>query len=161
MPPPPNRRRPASPISPARVVRRPSLARTTAKSPQLFPKVTRRTFKHLPDGVKVQILEHNDKLVSKLKRELGADWTCQIAARNRARSSPGSSRQQTSSSTSQAANASNANANNQTGEPPATPPPQLPATSSNSPPPDDPSRDGSSIPRALWPSPLPLQRTSL
>ena len=78
MPPPNRRSHPPSPVSPARVVRRASLARSTRRSPQVFPSVTRSTYKHLPDDMKHRLLGHAFGIMRKLKRDLGDDWQAQI-----------------------------------------------------------------------------------
>ena len=62
---------PTSPLSPAKVVRRAILAGATRREPQVYPIVTRKTFKHLPRGTKRRILVHAEKVTAKLRRDLG------------------------------------------------------------------------------------------
>ena len=62
---------PTSPLSPAKVVRRATLAGATRREPQVYPIVARETFKHLPRGTKRRILAHAEKVTAKLRRDLG------------------------------------------------------------------------------------------
>ena len=165
MPPPNRRSHPPSPVSPARVVRRASLARSTRRSPQVFPSVTRSTYKHLPDDMKHRLLGHAFGIMRKLKRDLGEDWQAQIMPDR----SPGSTIATGASGAASPAGDRNAPAaagvGGATQSPTSRAPRRHPHASAFWPSPtspgvpaEDPSRDGTERRRALWPSPIPWHR---
>lgn len=165
MPPPNRRSHPPSPVSPARVVRRASLARSTRRSPQVFPSVTRSTYKHLPDDMKHRLLGHAFGIMRKLKRDLGEDWQAQIMPDR----SPGSTIATGASGAASPAGDRNAPAAAGVGGATQSPTSRVPRRhphasafwpSPTSPgvPAEDPSRDGTERRRALWPSPIPWER---
>lgn len=151
------RRPPPSPLSPARVLRRATIARTTARSPQVFPNVTRTTYRYLPDELKHGLLQHSEKLCAKLRRDLGPGWREQVV---QPYASPGSTDVGTASTAN--SNAAEAAANAPTQSPPQRtgqrrhqhPNAWTPSPGSPGRPADDPERNGTRG-RALWPSPIP------
>ena len=147
-----------SPLSPAKVVRRATLARATRREQQVYPIVTRNTFKNLPNGTKRSILVHAEKITAKLRRDLGEGHEARVITADAP--SPGSTVAVTASAVSSPEAAAAA---------PSTPPRRViprrhphprawtPATGeSGNQPADDPSRDGSRG-HALWPSPIPFR----
>ena len=64
-----------SPVS----VRRSHLMKSTATSPQVFPKVTRSAYSELPKSLKAHILSFTESQIKTMKRELGPDWASEYA----------------------------------------------------------------------------------
>ena len=67
-------------------MRRPCIARSTRRSPQIFPTITRSLYPSLPVSLKAALLLHTQQELDKLKRALGDGFEGQMMFQPRARS---------------------------------------------------------------------------
>ena len=82
-----------SPQRSPKVVRRGCLARSTQRSPQVFPTVLRSVYPGLTLEVKQRLLDHTESQLNKLKRDLGEAFAENLREQTRRSpaSTPGSS----------------------------------------------------------------------